>query len=1124
MNTSHSFIIFLFINSFLYFVIGQELKFEYLTPDDGLSQATVVSIIQDQQGFMWFGTRNGLNKYDGYIFTHYYHDANDPASLSDNSAGVLFIDHKGNLWVGTDAGLSLYNRELDNFINFIHDESVSTSISGPRVGTIYEDSKNRLWVGTHGFGINILDSDNNTFRHFRYKEDDSSGISGDNIRGIIEDKYGTIWLTTQDHGLNRFNEKNLTFTHFSHDPDNPASIASNTLYTITKDNNGTIWLGTLGEGLCRMNVDTEGKIFFSGFKPETNDIRRLKILSLLFNEANGIWIGTENGGLDYFNIIDESYINYQFKENYPNTLNNNSVHSIYIDRTDNLWIGTYAGGINVVKHNKKKFSTYRKIPGNENSISYNAVTSFLEDKQGRIWIGTDGGGVNLWDRNKDKMIHYNSNNSSLMSDAVLAVCEDKNGNIWIGGWECALNKYNPETGIITTYTQQKHGIPNNNIFDMILARDGFLWMTFGGIGFARYDIDQNKFNVYSAENCDLPDPWIHDIAENYDGRILLGHAKGFSIFNSTDKSIINYTGEYHDSNVLIQKAVNVILVATDSIIWIGTTNSLDKLDMKTGKFESYYKENGLPNNNICGLVEDMNSHIWISTANGICDYNPKKNTFKSYSQSDGLQGSSYIRNSKYRTKKGEVAFGGTNGFNIFNPDSLIENPNLPPVVITDFTIFNKPVKIGNSSSPLSKSITVTDKITLDYKQSVITFHFAALEYTAPDENQYAYILEGFEKEWNYVGTKRTATYTNLDAGNYTFRVKASNNDGIWNETGTSVQIVVKPPYWETWWFRTGIVVATLFIIFSYFILRIRSVRKNNIILEEQVAKRTHELSIKNELLSKQKNELDEINAALEERQEKVEEQAEELLAQKEELQAINKELHKANATKDKFFSIIAHDIKNPFTTVLGFLELLNINLRNWSDDKKEHTVKTLLDTTKNVYDLLENLLQWSRSQRGVIEFNTQNINLSNLISYVTDLLKNSADAKNISIENRIKDQDIEAYGDERMLNTILRNLIGNAVKFTHKGGRVIIQAARDKAFLTVSVSDNGVGMNPDQLSKIFKIDSHLTTQGTNNEGGTGLGLILCKEFVNKHGGKIWVESEPGKGSTFYFSLPTYHKD
>jgi signal transduction histidine kinase/ligand-binding sensor domain-containing protein len=1147
---------------------SQNLKFEYITPENGLSQSSVTSIIQDKDGYIWFGTLNGLNKYDGYKFVKYYHNSADSLSIIDDQIECLFQDSQGNLWIGNEKGLSLYNRDRDVFKNYEHEQNNPNSISGHGITCIFEDKKERLWVGTSDAGLNLLIVKENKFIHFMHQEGDSNSLGNNDIRSIIEDGNGNILIGTRVSGLNILDPESKKITRLVHDKLDSKSLPCNEIFSLAKDESGTIWIGTRGGGLCRLKSTKSGKYFFDNFRPISGNVQRNFILSLFATQHGGIWIGTENGGLDYFDIPTKSFVNYYTDEKNLFSINNNSVHAIYKDQTGNLWVGTYTGGVNVVKANKKNFYTYTRIPGNENSLSYNAASCFFEDEDDNLWIGTDGGGVNIWNRRLNQYQHYNSKNTSFKSDAVLSICQDQDHDIWVGGWGCGLNLYNRRNKTFTTFSNDKNNIPNNNIFDILTDQKGRIWIAFGDLGIARYDKKSGTFKLYSSNNSKLPSNWVLNLTLNYKGNIVLGHTNGFSIFDPDKETFENYSSNEKDTNSLSNDQVNKILQSHDSSLWIGTINGLNHFNPENKKFTRFYEQDGLPNNNINGLVEDNHGILWISTANGISKFDTKSGSFKNYTFTDGLQGNGFIRNSCFKTRAGEILFGGTNGYTIFHPDSLFDNLNLPKLIITDFTIFNKHVKVGERGSPLSKQISQTRQIVLSYEQNVISFEFAALEYTSPGQNQYAYKLEGFETDWNYIGTKRTATYTNLNPGKYILHAKCSNNDGRWNENGVSLLITITPPIWETWWFRSICLFAILFIISSYISIRTRNIKRNNLLLEIQVKERTKELRVKNRILRKQTIEMNETNVLLEERQQRIEEQSEillaqkedliksnreiflknkllekqaldlndtnalleerqqqiqeqseELMVQKEELQNVNLELQQLNATKDKFFSIIAHDIKNPFNTIIGFSELLLKNYSKWTDEKKLQITKIIYDSSNGLAQLLENLLQWSRTQRGTIQFEPEKTELNKQINATLIILKESSEAKHIEIKTEFEDSEIILNADLRMIDTIIRNLVSNAIKFTHTGGTILIRTNIQDKYAYVSVTDNGLGMSDIVKANLFKINSHQLGVGTNDEKGTGLGLILVKEFVNKHSGEIWVESKVGEGSTFRFSLP-----
>jgi signal transduction histidine kinase len=486
--------------------------------------------------------------------------------------------------------------------------------------------------------------------------------------------------------------------------------------------------------------------------------------------------------------------------------------------------------------------------------------------------------------------------------------------------------------------------------------------------------------------------------------------------------------------------------------------------------KTYDITNILPNNRIHAITQDNKGNIWISSNYGITRLNPEIQSIRNYTKEDGLQGDQFYQQSFLRTRNGELYFGGYNGFNSFNPDSLKDNDFIPPVYITDFQIFNKPVTYAVPGAQFPTYISEAKKIKLNWNQSVFSFSFAAINYTYPKKNQYSYIMEGFEKDWNYTdASRRYVTYTNLDPGEYTFRVRATNNDGIRNDTGTSLKIIILPPWWKTLWFRLIIVSTGILLITTIVLSRFRRLKNQKVLLEKSVVKKTAEL-----------NEL--------------------------------------NASKDKFFSIIAHDLKNPFNTIIGFSDILLEEISSGDLIKGNESARMIHSSAIQTFRLLENLLEWANSQTGKISYKPSPVNLNELLNEDFITLNDMAIRKNIELKRFIPD-NLVIMADRNMIKTVLRNLISNAIKFTPKKGKVEVNALTNDKYVEIAVSDNGIGMTKEIMAKLFRIDANLSTQGTENERGTGLGLILCKEFVEKNGGKIWVESESGKGSTFKFILP-----
>jgi signal transduction histidine kinase len=528
--------------------------------------------------------------------------------------------------------------------------------------------------------------------------------------------------------------------------------------------------------------------------------------------------------------------------------------------------------------------------------------------------------------------------------------------------------------------------------------------------------------------------------------------------------------------------VSFITEDKEGNMWIGTIGAgLNKLDGKTDQFTVYRVADGLPHNIIQGILFDKDENLWISTNNGLSKFNQKQKQFTNYGFSDGLQSAEYTKTSCLKTKDGMMLFGGVNGFNAFYPENIIPNQFIPNVVFTDFKLFSKPIAIGeriNKRVILPKSISELKELKLSYNENFISFEFTALDYYCPEKNRYSFKMEGFDDDWRFTDARnRTATYTNLNPGTYTFRVKASNNEGVWNETGAAIKITIFPPWWQTWWFRIISFLTLTSLLVLFFFYRVSALNKQKRILEIMVAERTTQL------------------------------------------QNANAELKELNATKDKFVSIIAHDILNPFNSILGFSELLITNFNYWDDDKKLKTVQVIFGSSRRLFDLLENLLAWSRSERGLLTIAPRKFELNEYVKNSISLFKFSASSKAIEIIENSFFEKIFVFSDPNIIHVIIRNLLSNAIKFTQTGGAVKIELKVVDNFAVVSVIDNGVGIPGENIDDLFKLNVPHTTMGTNEEKGTGLGLILVKDFVEKQGGELSIKSIVGEGSTFLFTIP-----
>jgi signal transduction histidine kinase/ligand-binding sensor domain-containing protein len=924
---------------------------------------------------------------------------------------------------------------------------------------------------------------------------------------VLIDRYQNIWITTLNKGLLLWKKDGNILINYSHSETNRNSISDNNARTIYEDSSGMLWIGTKN-GLDLFTNAGAGphSAIFLHFRNNSSNMASISegtVLSIAEDNKHNLWVGTENGGLNVLNLSNKKNIpnNFRHFKNIPGqetSISNNSIYSLSPDRQGNLWIGTFGNGISILYSIAEKFQVYKSNPY-RNSVSNDHVNTFCQDDN-YIWIGTEDG-LNRFDPRTnifEVFKHQPSNPSSISSNAIWSILKDRKGNLWIGTWAGGLNKFNYRNQTFSKYYALQNGLSSNNIFALTEGDSGNIWIGTLGGGLNKFNPVTNTFIIYNNSNSCINGDYIEAIVKSKTGDLWFENSNPsgqflvhFEISNSHFEL---YANNQHDSNSLSSAKINAIFEDSRNNLWIGTDDGLNRFDRNTKIFSCFRQDDGLPDNSIRSILEDNHGNLWLGTNKGLSKFIhavnlPQVPIFKNYTVDDGLQGNEFISRSCLKDKKGKLYFGGINGFNAFYPDSISENHYIPDIVITDFYLYNQLVSIGKEDSPLKQSITTSKEIIINHKQTVFTFKFAALSYIIPEKNQYMYMMEGFDKHWNNVGNKREATYTNLNPGSYIFHVKGSNNDGVWNETGVSLRIKILPPLWKTVWFKIALILFTISALFGFMLIRFNVLRKQKAYLEALVIERTSEIEEKNRTL----------------------------IDQTEELKATNEKLNILNATKDKFFSIIAHDLKNPFGSLMGFLELLVQNYNKYDETKRITFINLIFTSSKSIYKLLENLLQWARSQTSTIEFQPVDFYLNDVINSNILLVENMLNEKGLSVKVDMP-VNMRVFGDKNMINTVFRNILANAIKFS-ENSQITVSTIQSDGYAQINITDSGIGMDANQMENIFSIGGSKSDIGTRGETGTGLGLILCKEFIEKNNGTIVVESEKGIGTSFSFTIP-----
>jgi PAS domain S-box-containing protein len=865
----------------LNFSPGSVVRFEHLSIEDGLSQNAGLDVFQDSRGYLWIGTQDGLNRYDGYSFKIYKHDPDDPSSLSHNSVLTVAEDKAGTLWIGTwGGGLNRYDPITEKFTRYLHTADDPTSLADNTVTSIKDDANGNLWVGTLD-GLDRFDPQTSTFVHFKNYPNDPNSLSSNAISLIFEDSNRQLWIGTgangiDGSGLNRFDPSAGVFVHYQHNETDPQSLSSNNIASIYEAEDGTFWIATggfslHGGGLDHFDPRTGRAEHFTHDPQDPHSLGGNDLMSLWGDSTGMLWIGTWANGLNLMDLsAPGTFTRYQYDPYFTDSLSGDEVWSLFKDRSGILWVGTSHSGINKLPANSGQFSLYRNNPSDPTSPGISATGAFAEDKEGNIWVATWGAGLDRFDPDSGQFTHYRhdpDNPDSLSDDLFMDVYVDQYNMVWAGTLGKGLNRLNPANNRVKHFLHDPgdpSSLADDNISSIIPDNHGGLWIaTFGGL--SHYDAQANRFTNYTndAEN---PSSLSHNMvvslyidsknnlwAGTWGGGVNQLDLNKPSSSDPKHATFVHYRNNPGDPNSLSEDSVWAIHETSDGSIWLGTQLGLNRLDPEIKKITHYTEKQGLSNNTVLGILEDDSGDLWLTTNNGLNQFDPRTGSFTHYDSSDGLQSNEFNSNAYYRASNGTMYIGGINGFNMFNPEDIRPNPVAPPVVVTRFEVFNEPLAVDLSGR---------EPIQLAYKQDFISFEFAAFDFQAPQKNQYAYMLEGFNADWIQAGSRRYATYTNLPGGDYIFRVKASNSDGVWNDTGIAVPVVITPPLWQTWWFNGALIMVLGALVASGFRWRLSSVREQTIRLETEVAERTNELTETNLLLEKEVEQRKRAEAAL----------------------------------------------------------------------------------------------------------------------------------------------------------------------------------------------------------------------------------------------------------------------
>ena len=1077
------------------------LRFEHLSTQDGLSHNSIIEIIQDRQGFMWFGTLNGLDRYDGYNFTAYRPILGDTTSLCHNVINALYEDRRGILWIGTLDGLNRYDRARDCFIRIRHNPNNPNSLVDNRIRCIAEDNYGQIWIGTEG-GLSCYDPRVDTFQNYLPDPNNPNGLGDFIIHDIYNDSRDQLWIATEKEGVYRFNRITQSFTRYRHETTESPKAGTSAVITIGEDRWGNLWIGTWGDGLQRFDVNAQRfrkvPIFCKGKKPFTTKI----ITKLLIDQSDRMWMSTYDAGLFVIPQIPrnvttagiEGIQHYLCEPLDETSIQSNALWTVYLDRTGVVWIGNENGGINKCDTKQSHILHYRFGLSGANSLSNNHVTSFFEDQYGKIWIGTRFGGLNRFDpvTNHFRVYRKDEQNNGLSSDAILCLTGNRD-YLWIGTDGSGLDRYDFKSGQFKHFRhdeQNPSSLGENAVYALYLDKSNTLWVGTWGGGLSKLNSDGQTFSQYPIDRLNDRLNVVTSIAEDTSGGFWLGtYGKGLVFFNPNNEKMLFFRPDDKDSLSLGHDNINTLFVSQDGTLWIGTMGGglnyvqYFQADSGIAHFGRYDQRHGLPDNIIESLIEDGDGFIWMGTNHGISRLNPANDEIHNFDRNDGFGQDNFYRESVLRASNGMLYFGGINGFNVFQPGSISYNPFIPPVVITQFQIFNETISPNTQGKiKLDSSIFITENIILSYRENVFSFEFAALDYSCPQKNQYAYIMEGFDQDWRRTdANRRFATYTNLPPGNYTFRVKASNNYGVWNESGTAIHLKITPPFWQTNWMLIiyiGLILGAILLI--RMAVQVRERNRAQAEMRRLEAEKTHEL----------------------------------------------------DQLKLRFFTHISHEFRTPLTLIIGPVERM-LHLGNkLSQEKRDVYNRLVLQNARRLLRLVNQLMDARKLDTGSMKLELQQKEFISFVRAIFSVFHLQAEQRNIRYIFKTELEEQYFYFDPDKIEKALYNVIANALKFTNPGGMVEVSlflappnmesySKREEAerSICVQVRDTGIGIPPDQIEHIFDPFYQVRQPETRKMHGTGIGLSISRDFIEMHGGRIIVESTPGKGSTFSLIIP-----
>jgi len=1049
-----------------------DLNFVNFSSNSGLSSNNVNSILKDRLGYMWFATEDGLSKFDGVSFTGYNHNVLDTNSLATNQLQVIYEDPQGRLWVGTNRTLSLYDRQKDCFHNY-------NIAQGTAIRSICSDGAGHLWVGSYA-GLIRFDPGTGAAKYYTKDSTKAGHLLSNTVICVFLDSKNRLWVGSNT-GLYLYQPRTDDFKRFTNVASDPRSISDNVIRTIAEDKDGQLWFGTINGGLNRLNADG---VHFTVFRNSRRDLSSLssdRIYSIAPDAGGGLWIGTEDG-LNIFDPQTGKALRVAANDRNKYSLKGKAVRTICIDPRGIYWVGTFQGGVNKYDKNLPFFNLVQYNSFDPRGLSSPKVTSFAPAGDGDLYVGTDGGGLNLFHRRTGLFEHLPISGTKEHSPGILAL-ERSEHELWIGTFQHGVYVLDTRSRKVRHFSKGSgpRDLPNDEIFCIKRDRQGNIWLGSNGGGVFMYDPKTDVFKRFGPVVIDgktsglLSDGFIRAIEEEDGGNMVIGTVgAGVVLFDP-----VRMTGRLlnrANTGLPLDEAI-ALHVDRQGILWAGTpSGGLCQLDYANRRFANYSEQQGLANGVIYKILEDDSGKLWVSTNKGISSFDPEHSTFKNYNSENGLQVSSFNLGAGLKTNTGELFFGGTEGFNYFQPRALADNRNIPAIVFTDLKIAGHSVVAGKDVA-IAEHISVAKRIRIGYKQN-FSIDFAALDYTTPSENRYMYKLDGLDKSWNELGKSRTAAFTNLYPGNYTLEVRAKNANGDWITPAAIIGIYVKPPFWLTGYAYAAYIIMAGLLLWG---IRQRGINK----LKNKFALEQERLQMKQ-------------------------------MIEQERMEA--ERLHEFDQLKIKFLTNLSHELRTPISLILGPIDKLQ---EKEVDSHKQSQLSVLKRNAKRLLNLVNQLLDFRKLEDHESKLNCVEGDIIPFLKEAAESFTDIAERKQIGFSFTSEMKHYYTSFDRDKIERVVFNLLGNAFKFTGKDGRVSLAVKQGQLpnELRIVISDTGIGMSEDDRKRVFdrffQGDAHASVMNQ----GNGIGLSITKEFVRLHGGTIDVESESGKGSAFIICLP-----